>query len=239
MPLSDACRDVQALTFDLFGTILDLGGSLTPFIAEFLNQKKSPASPAAVWEQWRYRQRIEQYQDNIVAMGHSGYLPVARRAGVYVLRQFDINPTPAEMDRLMQAWQQLKPFDDVTQALQRLKSRYKLVALSNGERSYLDHLVKNRIGWDFDGVISVEVVGAFKPHPGVYRQGAALSGLEVGQCMMVSANSFDVMGARMCGMRGAFVNRYALPYEDTPFLPDVTVAGFTELADRLLDGGGG
>jgi 2-haloacid dehalogenase len=94
--------------------------------------------------------------------------------------------------------------------------------------------VANQIRWPFDGVISVEVVGAFKPHPGVYRQGAALSGLEVGQCMMVSANSFDVMGARMCGMRGAFVNRYNLPYEDTPFVPDVTVPDFTRLADALL-----
>ena len=59
-------------------------------------------------------------------------------------------------------------------------------------------------------------------------------GLEVGQCMMVSANSFDVMGARMCGMRGAFVNRYKLPYEDTPFVPDVTVPDITRLAETLL-----
>jgi 2-haloacid dehalogenase len=233
MPLPEPCRDVRALTFDLFGTILDLGGNLTPFIAKFLNERKSSASPAAVWAEWRYRQRIEQYQDNIVAMGHSGYLPVARRAGLYVLRQFGIDPSAAEMDRLMRAWQQLEPFDDVLPALHRLKTRYKLVALSNGERSYLDHLVANRIGWAFDGVISVEVVGAFKPHPGVYRQGAAITGLEVGQCMMVSANSFDVMGARMCGMRGAFVNRYDLPFEDTPFQPDLTVADFTALADAL------
>src|SRR5688572_23349315 len=186
MSLPDACRDVRALTFDLFGTILDLGGSLTPFIAEFLRRKNSSVSAGAVWEQWRYRQRIEQYQDNIVAMGHSGYLPVARRAGVYVMRQLGVDTTAAKMDGLMQAWQHLKPFDDVIPALRRLKGRYKLVALSNGERAYLDHLVANQIGWQFDVVFSVEVVGAFKPHPGVYRQGAAASGLEVGQCMMVS-----------------------------------------------------
>ena len=224
---------IEALTFDLFGTVLDLGGSLTPFIAEFLREKRSSASPQQVWAEWRYRQRIEQYQDNIVAMGHSGYLPVARRAGVYVLKQFGVDATGAEVDGLMQAWQQLKPFDDVTAAMERLGKRYRLVALSNGERAYLDHLVRNRIQCRFDAVISVEEVGAFKPHPGVYRKGAAMLGLEVGQCMMVSANSFDVMGARMCGLRGAFVNRYHLPYEDTPFVPDLTVRDFTELADRL------
>jgi 2-haloacid dehalogenase len=227
---------IEALTFDLFGTVLDLGGSLTPFIAEFLREKRSSASPQQVWAEWRYRQRIEQYQDNIVAMGHSGYLPVARRAGVYVLKQFGVDATGAEVDGLMQAWQQLKPFDDVAAAMERLGKRYRLVALSNGERAYLDHLVRNRIQCRFNAVISVEEVGAFKPHPGVYRKGAAMLGLEVGQCMMVSANSFDVMGARMCGLRGAFVNRYNLPYEDTPFVPDLTVRDFTELADRLLDG---
>ena len=230
----DELAAVHTLTFDAFGTILDLGGSHAPRLSAFLKSIGSDVTAAQLWARWRYRQRIEQYQDNIVAMGHSGYLPVARRAGVYVLKQFGIDATGEQVDRLMTAWQQLEPFDDVLPALKRLAARYKLVALSNGERTFLDHLVRNRIGWDFDAVISVEEVGAFKPHPGVYRKGAALLGLEVGQCLMVSANSFDVMGARMCGMRGAFVNRYALPYEDTPFQPDLTVRDFATLADALL-----
>ena len=232
----DPLAAVHTLTFDAFGTILDLGTSHAPRLAEFLKSVDSDMTAEQLWGRWRYRQRIEQYQDNIVAMGHSGYLPVARRAGVYVLKQFGVDATGAEVDGLMQAWQQLKPFDDVTAAMERLGKRYRLVALSNGERAYLDHLVRNRIQCRFDAVISVEEVGAFKPHPGVYRKGAAMLGLEVGQCMMVSANSFDVMGARMCGLRGAFVNRYNLPYEDTPFVADLTVRDFTELADRLLDG---
>jgi 2-haloacid dehalogenase len=80
----------------------------------------------------------------------------------------------------------------------------------------------------------VQTVGAFKPHPGVYRRAATILGLEVGQCLMVSANSFDVMGARACGYRGVYVNRYQLPYEDTPYQADVTVKNFTELAEALL-----
>jgi len=224
---------VQALTFDLFGTILDLGGSLTPFISRWLRARKSNASAEQFWTQWRYRQRIEQYQDNIVAMGHSGYLTTCRRACVYVAQQLGVKFTSAHIDQLMQAWQQLKPFDDVLPALKIMSRKYRLVALSNGEAEFLDHLCKTRIRWKFDAVISVQVVGSFKPHPGVYRQGAAMLGLEVGQCLMVSANSFDVMGARMCGMRGAFVNRYNLPYEDTPFVPDLTVTNFRELARSI------
>lgn len=230
----DKFAGVRALTFDLFGTVLDLGGSLTPFIAAFLKEKGSDVSPHHFWERWRARQRIEQYQDNILMQGHSGYLETARRALAYTLELSGVHASSEETRNFMKAWQELSPFPDVLPALERLKSRYRLVALSNGNPDFLDHLVKNRIRWDFDEVISVQVVGAFKPHPGVYLRAAHMLNLEVGECLMVSANSFDVMGAKACGYKGAFVNRYDLPYEDTPFRPDVTVRDFTELASALL-----
>ena len=166
-------------------------------------------------------------------LGHSGYLETARRAFVYTLALNGVEASRDEVREFMKAWQELSPFPDVLPALRRLKARYRLVALSNGEPQFLEHLAKNRIRWEFDGVISVQAAGAFKPHPGVYLRAASILGLEVGECMMVSANSFDVMGARACGFRGAFVNRYQLPYEDTPFRPDVAVKDFHELADRL------
>ena len=226
--------EVKALTFDLFGTVLDLAGSLTPAIGRFLKNAGSTVTPEEFWRQWRYRQRIEQYQDNIVMMGHSGYQAVARRACLYTLGLNHIEANDNDVDSLMAAWQELSPFPEVVPALEKLKQRYRLVVLSNGEPDFLEHLAVNRIGWAFDSVISVQVVGAFKPHPDVYRRAADLLELDVGECLMVSANSFDVMGARMCGFRGAFINRYKLPYEDTPYLPDVTVNDFTELAGVLL-----
>ncbi len=225
---------VKALTFDLFGTVLDLGGSLTPYIGDFLKSKGSDTSPELFWEQWRYRQRIEQYQDTIMMLGHSGYLETARRGFVWTLKRNKVTYTSEEVTEFMGAWQKLSPFQEVVPALHRLRERFRLVALSNGEPHFLDHLANNRIQYDFDDIISVETVGAFKPHPGVYRRAAANLGLEVGECMMVSAHSFDLVGARACGFRGAFVDRYGLPYEDTAFQPDVTVSDFTELADALL-----
>lgn len=85
-------------------------------------------------------------------------------------------------------------------------------------------------------MISVDAAGAFKPHPAVYRGAARALRREVGELIMVSANSFDVLGARACGLRGVYVDRYRLPYEETEpqFLPDATVANFDELADLLL-----
>jgi 2-haloacid dehalogenase len=225
--------EIKALTFDVFGTILDLGGSLTPFLADFLKTKGAVVSAERFWEQWRTRQRIEQYQDTIMMLGHSGYLETSRRACAYTLALHGIAASKSEVVYLMSAWQALKPFPDVLSGLQRLKGRFKLVVLSNGEPEFLAHLTTNRIGFAFDDVISVNAFGAFKPHPSVYRGAAGLLGLEVGDCMMISSNSFDVVGARACGFKAAHVDRYRLPYEDTPFRPQVTVKDFQELADAI------
>jgi 2-haloacid dehalogenase len=226
-------KDVKALTFDAFGTILDLKGSLIPFISEFLKKKQVKVAPEKIWDDWRARQRIEQFQDTIMMVGHSGYLETSRRACVYTLALHGISASPEEVKELMGAWQYLSPFPEVAAALPRLKKKYRLVVVSNGEPDYLAHLVKDRIRFDFEKVISVEIVGAFKPHPAVYRRAALMLGLEVGECMMISANSFDVVGARACGLQAAFVNRNKLPYDDTPYKPQIVVNNFTELAEAL------
>ncbi|MXV77545.1 haloacid dehalogenase type II [Candidatus Poribacteria bacterium] len=226
--------ETKALTFDLFGTILNLGGSLTPFIREGLNARDvTEISADDFWEQWRYRQRIEQYQDTIMMLGHSGYLETVRLALHYTLRRNGIEASPQTVEEFMKGWQCLSPFPEVLPALQKLKDRYSLVVLSNGDPEFLDYLAKDRVKWDFDDVISVTSFGAFKPHPAVYRGAAGELGIEVNTCLMVSANSFDIMGARACGYRGAFVNRYNMPYEDTQYQADVTVNDFSELAEAL------
>jgi 2-haloacid dehalogenase len=228
--------NVKALTFDAFGTILDLAGSLSPHIKRFLDTKKSDFAVDRFWGMLRQRQRIEQYQDTILGLGHSGYLETVEKAFRYVARTVDLSPSDGETKTFMEGWQELSPFPECDAALDRLRARYRLVILSNGNPWFLDHLVKNRIRFDFDDVISVETAGAFKPHPGVYRSAARILRLEVGELLMVSANAFDVTGGRTCGLRGAYVNRYRLPEEETDdiYKPDLIVADFTELADALV-----
>ena len=231
-------KQCKALTFDLFGTVLDLGGSLTPYIAEFIRGRgaEDDLEASAFWAELRHRQRIEQYQDSLVELGHSGYLETAQKAFVYVAKLYGLPPTDDEVEAFMAGWQKLSPFDDCLAALERMTSTYKLVALSNGNPWFLDHLVQNRIKFDFDDIISVEVAGAFKPHPGVYRSAARILDMEPGELIMVSSNSFDVMGARTCGLRGIYVNRYNLPYEDTDtrYEPDLTVPDFGAMANHLI-----
>ena len=224
---------VHTLTFDVFGTLLDLATSLTPPLQRFLDQAGQQGEARDLWARWRHRQRIEQYQDTLLMQGHAGYLETARRALLYVLRQASIPFTPQQIEGVMAAWQGLHPFPDVRGALPRLKARYRLAVLSNGERPFLEHLVKNRLRFPFDAVISVQEVGAFKPHPAVYRAAARILEAEPHQLLMVSANSFDVMGARSCGYRAAWIDREGLPYEETLYRPNLVLRDLRELADRL------
>ena len=230
----DILPSVTTLTFDVYGTLLDLNGRLVPAVAELLQQKGSSASPEEFRKQWRARQRIEQYQDTILMVGHSGYLETSRRAFLHTLRLNDVPASDKEVEDVMRVWWELSPFDDVAPALEKLQTRYKLVALSNGDPDYLNHICLNRIGWQFYKVISASEVGCFKPHPAVYRHALRVLDLEPAQVAMVAAHGFDIMGARSCGYRGVYVNRYNMPYEESPYQPDVTVGDFRELPEVLL-----
>ena len=224
---------VHTLTFDAFGTILDLGGSHAPRLGEFLKSKGSSLTAAELWAQWRYRQRIEQYQDNQFYTGHFGYLDSSRRALLYILRTSRLPFSDADVTRIMEGWQELNPFPDAVPGLERLRTKFKLVVLSNGENNFLAHLVKKRIRYSFDRVISVQDVGVFKPHPQVYRYAARVLDVEPCELLMVSSNSFDVVGARASGYRGAYVNRYDLPYDETRYQFDLETRSFSDLADKL------
>ena len=233
---SDPIAQVNTLAFDMFGTVLDLGGSLIGPTDRFLKECGSTVTGAELWADWRGRQRIEQYQDNLFMLGHSGYLETCRRSFIYCLRMHKVDFTYDDVAQFMAVYDDLRPYDDGVMGLNRLaeSERFRLVALSNGEQAYLEKLVRDNIGVPFDDVISVEKAGSFKPHPAVYRTAARILDKSPGEILMVAAHSFDITGARACGYRGAYVNRYDLPNEESPYLPDFEVADFNQLADRLL-----
>jgi 2-haloacid dehalogenase len=232
--MTESLTRVHTLTFDIFGTVLDLTGSIVPKVEQFLGGKAAPIDAAEFWRQWRARQRIEQHQDTILMLGHSGYLETAHRGLLYTLRRYDIAHNAAETEQLMRVFENLDPFPDAVEGLRRLAGHYRLAALSNGNAALLEYLVEQRIGAPLDLAISVDAVGRFKPHPSVYRKAAEILGAEPGEILMVAAHSFDILGARACGFRGAYVNRYGLPYETSALQPDLTVRDFQELASHLL-----
>ena len=225
---------VKFLTFDIFGTVMDLTGSLAGPAGDFLAANGSDMTGRAFNADWRERQRIEQYQDSLLMLGHSGYLETCRRAFVYCLRKHNVNYTADGVREFMQVYMDLRPYADAIEGLKSLGSRYKLVALSNGEQWYLENLLVSNVPVEFDAIISVDQVGAFKPAPGIYRKAVQRLGCEPGEIMMVAAHAFDILGAQACGFRAAYVNRYKLPTEDSEYQPDIIVDDFVALAERLL-----
>ena len=225
---------VNYLTFDIFGTVMDLTGSLAGPAGEFLAAHGSELTGPAFYAEWRARQRIEQYQDNLLMLGHSGYLETCRRAFVYCLKNHNVSYTDGEVQEFMKVYRGLQPYPDAIEGLQSLAARYKLVALSNGEQWYLEELLGNNVPITFDAIISVDQVGAFKPSPGIYRKAIQRLGCEPGEIMMVAAHTFDILGAQTCGFKGAYVNRYKLPTEDSEYQPDIIVDDFVELAAKLM-----
>ena len=225
---------VKFLTFDIFGTVMDLTGSLSGPAGDFLAANGSGITGETFYADWRERQRIEQYQDNLLMLGHSGYLETCRRAFVYCLKKHNVDYTDEGVREFMQVYMDLQPYDDAIEGLRSLGSRYRLVALSNGEQWYLEKLLGSNVPVEFDAIISVEQVGAFKPAPGIYRKAVQRLGCEPGEILMVAAHAFDILGAQACGFKAAYVNRYNLPTEDSEYQPDIIVTDFVELAERLL-----
>ncbi len=234
--IDNPIAQVDTLVFDIFGTVLDLGGSLSEPAGRFLEEHGSQVTADEFWADWRGRQRIEQYQDNLFMLGHSGYLETCRRSFVYCLRLHGVDFEPGDVERFMAVYNDLRPFDDAVQGLKRLvdSGQFGLVVLSNGEQAYLERMARINVGIPFDHVISVEKAGSFKPHPAVYRTAARILGKEPAEIMMVSSHSFDVTGARASGFRAGYVNRYNLPNEESMYLPDIEVSDFHQLADLLM-----
>ena len=95
---------VKYLAFDIFGTVMDLTGSLTGPVGAFLAAHGSRMSGEAFYADWRDRQRIEQYQDNLLMLGHSGYLETCRRAFVYCLKKHNVGYTDEAVREFMKTY---------------------------------------------------------------------------------------------------------------------------------------
>jgi 2-haloacid dehalogenase len=142
------------------------------------------------------------------------------------------------LDALNQAWRRLDPWPDAVSGLTRLKSRYVVATLSNGNVSQLVALAKYG-GLPWDCVLSAELSHHYKPDPEVYLSAASLLSLEPAQVMMVAAHPPDLAAARRVGFKSAFVPR---PLErgperadEVPADPDadIVAADFNDLAEQL------
>ncbi|MFZ6761177.1 haloacid dehalogenase type II [Pseudoroseomonas sp. WGS1072] len=204
-----AFADVQALVFDVFGTVVDWRGGVAREAAPFLARHAPGADPAAFADAWRrrYSPAMEEVR--------SGRRPFTRLDILHrenleaVLPEFRIDPAgvpAAELDALNLAWHRLDPWPHSVAGLTRLKRRFIIAPLSNGNiRLMLD--MARRAGLPWDAILGAEVAQAYKPTPEAYLRTAEVLMLRPEQVCLVAAHNGDLAAARGCGLCTAFIAR--------------------------------
>ena len=223
---------VHVLMFDLYGTVVDMQGGLTEAVAPYLKVKGWNGRPDALVTWWRRTHFENSMIDALLHREHTPYREIGRRALTYTLERAGIAHTQDEVKQLVAQIETLRPFPDVVAALTALKQRYQLAILSNGDPDMLDN-ARPYLGVEFDHIISVAAAGSFKPHVATYRTAAELVGLAPDAILFVASHAFDCVGAKAYGMRTCFIDRRKRPFGQWPYQPDLTVADFKELAERL------
>ena len=226
-------REIKALSFDQYGTIVVMQRGLTEVVTPFLKRKGWDGKPNSFVTWWRRTHFENSMIDALCDRGHTPYREIGQRAVAYVMDRCGISYTADEVRSLVSEIEKLKPFPDVVPALAKLRSKgYELAILSNGDRDMLE-AAGPHIGFRFDHVISVEEAGYFKPHWKAYAKAAEIIGQDPASILFVANHAFDCIGAKSYGMRTAFIDRRKRPFGQTPHQPDLVVVDFAELAAVL------
>lgn len=231
-PIADLKANLKILTFDLYGTVVDMQKGLTEMIAPWLAEKGWQGNPNSLVTWWRRTHFENSMIDALIDRGHTPYREIGRRAVTLTLERAGIEHTQDEVKHLIAQIEKLRPFPDAAEALGRLARKYKLVILSNGDPDMLEN-AKPYIGYTFDNYISIATSGYFKPHAATYRKAAEILGTDITRIMHVANHAFDCIGAQAQGMKGGYINRRGRPYEDIPYQPDLVANNLKELADLL------
>ena len=223
---------IKVCMFDQYGTVVDMQTGLTAVAAPYLRSKGWTGDPHAFVTWWRRTHFENSMIDALLGREHTPYREIGHRSVAWVLERAGIPYTMDEVRHLVAQIETLRPFPEVPEALARLKARFKIVVLSNGDPDMLE-AAKRHHGIPFDAVISVAVANAFKPHVATYTRAAEIVGVPMRDVLFVANHAFDCIGAKSAGMHTAFVDRRRRPFGATPHQPDLIVANMTELADIL------
>ena len=223
----------KALLFDVFGTVVDWRGSIIRELRRLGRKKGVRADWALFADSWRagYRPAMDR-----VRRGELPWMALDElhcRILEDLLERFKLRLSASEKHELNRAWHRLDPWPDSVQGLGRLKRRFVIATLSNGNMALLIDMAKHA-GLPWDGIFSAELFQRYKPDPATYLGATALLALEPREVMLVAAHKEDLAAAREHGLQTAFVRR---PLEHGPqATPDLSAdRRFTITADDLID----
>lgn len=231
--------EIQALTFDVFGTVVDWRGSVAREAERLLGPKGHALDWGGFADGWRARYVPAMAK---VSRGERPFVildALHRENLVELLAEHGIGGlTEAEIDALNLAWHRLDPWPDVLEGLARLKRRYILATLSNGNVRLMVDMAR-RAGLPWDVILGAEVARAYKPQPEAYDSAARMLALQPAECLMVAAHPSDLAAAAERGFATAYVAR-PLEYgpdrrarQPAPGTFDYQVDSFIALAEAL------
>ena len=219
----------EVLAFDLYGTLVD------PIaISTELGQVLGDSDGHAVARLWRLKQL--EYSFRLTAMGrYEDFRWVTSRALDFALAASGARLPDGQAGRLAELYDQLPPFPDAVPALGALAGLgYRFAVFSNGTPAMIGNCLDNSgLAAFFGERISVDEVRVFKPSPVVYRHAAGRLSRPAGRVRLVTSNAFDCVGASAAGLRTAWVNRSAAPFDTIGAPPDLTVSALDYLPAAL------
>lgn len=223
---------VQVCMFDQYGTVVDMQTGLVEAATPFLRAKGWQGNPNSFVTWWRRTHFENSMIDALLHREHTPYRKIGERSVAYVMDRAGIPYTMDEVRTLVDNIVRLRPFPEVPAALDRLRARYRLIVLSNGDPDMLEN-AKPHHGVAFERVISVAEANSFKPHVVTYTKAAEIAGVGMEQVLFIANHAFDCIGAKAAGMRTAFIDRRQRPFGGTPHQPDLLVQSMTALADAI------
>ena len=233
MAANELKAKITVCMFDQYGTVVDMQKGLTEVVTPYLREKGWAGRPGAFVTWWRRTHFENSMIDALLHKAHTSYREIGERAVAFTLERAGIPYTTDEVRFLVAQIERLRPFPDVPDALARLKTRYRIVVLSNGDPDMLE-TAKSFHEIPFDAVISVAVANSFKPHVATYTKAAEIVGVRMDEVLFVANHAFDCIGAKAAGMHAAFIDRRKVPFGSSPHQPDIVVADMKSLADVMV-----
>jgi len=219
--------NIKACVFDAYGTLFDVHSAVGKY-SDRLGDVSEQVSNI-----WRTKQ-LEYTWLRSLMKKHADFWQITQDALDYALDVYSITDKQLR-DDLINAYLELECYPEVPDTLRELKNSGQQIAiLSNGSPAMLEAVVKSSGVEDLVQVIlSVEMVGIFKPDPTVYQLAIDRLAVKAEEIVFMSSNAWDAVGATAFGLRVAWINRFAQRPERLPFQPDLEIKTLDELLGLL------
>jgi len=223
---------ISGVTFDVYGTLFDWR-TVEKVVFKIFEKKGVEVDVVEFTNYWRSKQLFYTHVNTLLNKCHERFRNLTRDALVHTLRRYGLDMDDAEVEEAVKAWDDLEPFPDIEDALNKVRGmNLKIAPLSNGDLEAL-RILTAKLSIEFDDIFSAELVGVYKPHPKIYEQAPRKWNLKPSEIMHVAGSTFDVIGSKSFGMVTTWVNRTNMIYDEFHLKPDFTVKNFRELVEVL------